>query len=259
MDGLAPQNELPCLIPAFNNPTYVRNMIGQLSAFPELKLFVLDNASTYPRILDLYEEIEAGRLGNARVIRLGCNAGPRAIWFQLETMPQYFCLTDPDLEINPDLPRDFVWRLAGLTEACQVGKAGFALNLADRDLMLDSKFRHIEGWMTIWDAEAKNWATPLPPCPDVGEPLYLANIDTTFAVYNKRYFDARDPWVAVRVAGNYTCRHLPWYRENKLSVEEETFYRQTTEFSYYLGDRPAIQMREVFARQDAFSPSLATP
>jgi hypothetical protein len=251
METSAPQNALPCLIPAFNNPTYVRGMLRQLSIFPELKLFVVDNASTYPPMLDLYREIEDGSHGEAAVIRLGCNAGPRTVWYHLDTMPLYFCLTDPDLEINPNLPSDFIWRLIELTETYQVGKAGFALSLADQDTMLDNKFRHIEGEMTIWEAEAKNWAVPLPPCPALGQPLYLANIDTTFAVYNKRYFNADSPWDAVRVAGSYTCRHLPWYRENHLPADEESYYRRTTEFSYYLGDRPAVQMREVFARQDA--------
>ncbi len=251
MKGSAPQVALPCLIPAFNNPTYVRNMLRQLAAFPELKVFVTDNASTYPPMLDLYHEIEAGRHGDARVVRLGCNAGPRAVWYHLDSMPTYFCLSDPDLELNPRLPRDFVWRLIELTETYQVGKAGFALSLSDKDSMLDNKVRHLEGWMTIWEAEARHWESPLPPCPSLRQPHYRAHIDTTFAVYNKRYFNVQKPWDAVRVAGSYSCRHLPWYRDNRLPAEEEVYYRQTTEFSYYLGDRPALQMREVFARQDA--------
>lgn len=244
---------IPCLIPAFNNPTYLRHTVSRLSRYGGLKLFILDNASSYGPALEFYAEVEAGLHGAARVLQLGCNAGPRAAWRSLDDMPQFFCITDPDLEFNPELPADFIGHLVDLTETFRIGKAGFALSLADRDLMLRGTFRHSEGWMTIWDAEAKHWRVPLPDDPAIGEPLYLATIDTTFALYNKRYFDADHPWDAIRVAGRYACRHLPWYVDNGLPAAEEAFYRAATEFSYYLGDRPAAQVRELFARQDALA------
>jgi Glycosyl transferase family 2 len=249
-DTAAEQCIVPCLIPAFNNPTYVRQTIAQLARFPDLKLFILDNGSTYGPMLEFCAEADRGRYGDTKVLRLGCNAGPRAAWYNLLDMPKFFCITDPDLELNPELPDDFVRRLIDLTEIYQIGKAGFALNLADRDRMWQNTFRHCEGWMTIWEAETRHWRVPLPDHPAIGEPLFLANIDTTFAVYNKTWFDIRHPWDAVRVAGRYTCRHLPWYKDTGLPAEEEEFYRQATEFSYYMGDRPARQVREVFAQQD---------
>jgi len=252
-DAQGRQAIVPCLIPAFNNPTYVRQAIARLSGFPTLKLFILDNASTYGPMREFCAEVDSGMHGNARLLRLDCNAGPRAVWSNLQSMPQFFCVTDPDLEFNPDLPGDFVRHLIDLTETYRVGKAGFALSLADRDLMLPARFRHCEGWMTIWEAEAKHWLAPLPDDPSIGDPLYRATIDTTFALYNKRYFDIEQPWDAVRVAGRYTCRHLPWYVDNGLPPGEEAFYRRATEFSYYTGDRPALQVRELFARQDALA------
>jgi hypothetical protein len=247
--------EMPCFIPAFNNPTYVRQVVQALSRFPNLKLVILDNASTYEPLLDLYSDIEAGRYGDVRVLRLGCNAGPRFIWYNasfLSSLPQFFCITDPDLEVNRDLPPDFLESLMELTETYMVGKAGFALSLAEPDLMIPSKFRHCEGWLTICEAEAKHWQVPLPALPS-GDPAYYATLDTTFAVYNRKYFDVKQPFEAVRVAGRFTCRHLPWYLSNGLPDDEETYYRRATEFSYYMGDRPAVQVRRLFAYQDALA------
>jgi hypothetical protein len=59
-------------------------------------------------------------------------------------------------------------------------------------------------------------------------------IDTTFAVYNKKYFRRDAPFEAVRVAGLFTCRHLPWYRDSRLPLQEEEFYRRTARVSTYL-------------------------
>jgi hypothetical protein len=248
---------MPCFIPAFNNPTYVRGILTQLSRFPGLKPVILDNASSYGPLLDLYAEVDAGRWDDARVIRLGCNAGPRAVWYNLTPMPRYFCITDPDLEFNENLPTDFLSYLMMLTETYTIGKAGFALSLDDKELMLENRFRHCEGLMTIREAEARHWQVALPPVASPGDrtsdPLYYATIDTTFALYNKKYFDPDNPFDAVRVAGRYACRHLPWYKNNGLSEDEEAFYRRSTEFSYYMGDRPALQVRKLFAHQDALS------
>jgi hypothetical protein len=63
---------------------------------------------------------------------------------------------------------------------------------------------------------------------------YKARIDTTFALYNKRYFDPQEPLEAIRVAGRFTCRHLPWYRDSGLTTAEEAQYRASQKFSLYL-------------------------
>lgn len=246
----AGQKVVPCFVPAFNNPTYVRQTIEQLSRFPALKPVVLDNASTYGPMVTLCDAIDAGRYGSTQALRLGCNAGPRAVWYNLDAVPRYFCITDPDLLFNETLPDDFLDELIDLTETYLIGKAGFALRIDDRKLMLQERFRHCEGRMTIWDAEAKNWQVPVPD-PAREDPIYLADIDTTFALYNKTHFDIAHPFDALRVAGRYTARHLPWYAESGLPAAEEAFYRRTAEFSYYMGDRPAMQVRRLFALQDA--------
>lgn len=40
--------------------------------------------------------------------------------------------------------------------------------------------------------------------------VYYADIDTTFALCNKKYFNN-----SIRVASNFTAKHLPWYYDSK--------------------------------------------
>lgn len=66
-----------------------------------------------------------------------------------------------------------------------------------------------------------------------GSSIYRAAIDTTFALYNKKYLDIINFYLACRIAGRYTCKHIPWYVESGLSANEETTYGATTKWSHY--------------------------
>jgi glycosyltransferase involved in cell wall biosynthesis len=246
---------VPVFIPAFNNPTYLRQILESLGRFPMLALVVLDNGSTYRPMQRLYEEIGP----DVSVWRLGRNLGPRAVLQDAAfyaSLPRHFCLTDPDLALNPSMPPDFPEILARVADRYRIGKAGFALDLSDRDRMVRTPFRHVTGWHRIWEHEAQHWQAPVPD-PTFEDPLYLANIDTTFALYDKAYFDPAEPFEAIRVAGRFTCRHLPWYVDNGLPADEERAYRESAEFSYFLGDRPAVQLRSLFAHQDTAAQAAA--
>jgi hypothetical protein len=119
-----------------------------------------------------------------------------------------FCVTDPDLILNPEMPEDFVAQLVALTERLSIGKAGLALDIAERSTMRQEDFLIGEHPWKIWDWEKQFWQDQLDPLPS-GDQVFRANIDTTFAVYNKRFFDRSDPLKAVRAAGRFTCKHLP--------------------------------------------------
>lgn len=130
------------------------------------------------------------------------------------------------------MPSNFVEYLIDLTEEYKTAKAGISLDIFNREDMLDDDFWINGKTYKIWEWEAQFWQHRL------RENIYLANIDTTFAVYNKKFlFDSRtltlDFFKAVRVAGPFTGKHLPWYRNNYLPTEEEYYYRQTNRHSYY--------------------------
>jgi hypothetical protein len=226
------QREVPIFIPSFNNPTYVRSMIDQLNARGLVNITVVDNASTSPE-MRAYLDNEV----RAIVVRLKSNRGPRDIYLNdanFVLLPDVFCVTDPDLELNPKLPVDFLARLVALTERYQIGKAGFALDVSDPEALRDDYLvKHGNKKYTIWEWEQRFWSKPIGELGSLGT-VYRASIDTTFAVYNKKYFRQGTHFQAVRVGGVFTCRHLPWYRDRSLPPAEERTYCDTQRFSFYL-------------------------
>ena len=224
--------EIPVFVPVFNNPTYAANMLRQLKTLGIRNVFLVDNASTFPGMNTFLDQVA----GEATVIRLPDNKGPHDLVLS-ETnyacLPDVFCVSDPDLQFNPAMPKDFLFDLLTLTNKFQVGKAGLALDLSDRHLMHDEKFLFGEHYYHIWEWEGQFWREPLDRLAD-GSLVYKSKIDTTFALYNKKYFKREYFWEALRVAGPYACRHLPWYRDTKLPALEDSHYRATQKFSYYM-------------------------
>lgn len=225
------QTEVPVLVPCFNNPTYLRNMVTQLRALRLRNIIIVDNASTYPPMVECLSSLSR----ELSVVSLTENKGARHISLDEKTyalLPQYFCVTDPDLEFNAQLPSDFLVELVCLTEKHAVGKAGFSLDISDRSQLREDDFWIGGKEIKIWEWEEQFWQEPLERL-NGEDQVYRAPIDTTFAVYNKKYLNRENPYEAMRVAGKYTCRHLPWYKETLLPEDEETFYRRTARFAYY--------------------------
>jgi glycosyltransferase involved in cell wall biosynthesis len=223
--------DTPILIPTFNNPTYLDGMLSQLRARMLSNILVIDNASTFPEMREYLSKLTA----DVRVIYLPENSGPRSILqadSNYASLPDVFCITDPDLELNADLPEDFLFQLLQLTEQYKVGKAGFSLDISNPEEMVQDHFVIGDSRCTIWDWEEQFWQRKLGTTLG-GDPVYDAGIDTTFALYNKKYFDRSTPLRAIRVAGRFQCRHLPWYRATRLSTDEEEYYRATQKHSFY--------------------------
>ena len=220
-------NLAPVIIPTFNNPTYLRGMVEQLSGCGLINLIIVDNASTFRPMLDYLGELS----DTHRVRMMTDNAGPRRTWEDREffdSLPNVFCVTDPDLRLNPALPRNFTDRLFELTTKYGIGKVGFALDISDRTMLRDEEFTIGGNQYQIWEWESQFWQDEVEPN------VFRASIDTTFALYNKNHFDVNAPISALRVAGDYTCQHLPWLKAATLPNDETDFYRETNIHSFYL-------------------------
>lgn len=225
--------DLPIFIPTFNNPSYCRMMVDQLLGLGLSRIILIDNASSSAEMRQLLDAMES----KANVIRLRHNAGPKYFarnWFFYLRLPQIFCVTDPDIQFNPGLPPDFLQTLAGLTEEHQIGKAGFALKIQDhhafRDITVNVKGQSHD--IVSW--ESQFWQQQIATT-KAGDPIYRADIDTTFALYNKKFFTRKKAgfYRAVRVAGDFTARHLPWYRDSGINLAEERAYAAAQKFSWY--------------------------
>lgn len=233
MFGKSTTAELPILIPVFNNPSYCRMMVHQLLERGLSRIILIDNASTSAEMWQLLSALEQ----KVRVIRLKRNMGPKYFarnWVFYLRLPPVFCVTDPDIQFNPHLPDDFLTTLLALTEEYQIGKCGFALSIQDhqefRDIQLNFKGQDYD--IVSW--ESQFWQRQIGTT-KTGDPVFLADIDTTFALYNKKFFRRAKLgfYHALRIGGDFTARHLPWYRESGIGQAEACDYAKTQKFSWY--------------------------
>jgi glycosyltransferase involved in cell wall biosynthesis len=221
-------SDVPIIVPAFNNPTYVSGMLAQLRNKGLRNIVVVDNGSTAENMSRCFEL--AGS-----VVQMGHNAGPHYFFenaSEFNALPDVFCVTDPDLRLNPQLPDDFLTVLIALTEEFGIGKAGFSLDISDTDAMRQDDFRNSSRICKIWEWEQQFWNERVATTVS-GDPIYRADIDTTFAVYNKKYFRFDSFNDALRVAGRFTCKHLPWYVDRGVTESEAAYYAATQRYSVY--------------------------
>jgi hypothetical protein len=209
------------LIPTFNNPTYLNNMLAQLAKMKWLNFLIIDSGSTFPDMLELMQN-----LPTSNKMILENNLGPRFFSENQEffkTLPDIFCVTDPDLEFNIQMPLNFAEKLTQISNEFQIGKVGLALDISVNLGIKSQKYILESKLQTIQEYERKYWEKPIKNVH--GLEIYEAPVDTTFALYNKRYFNpAKSFTKAFRVAGKFSAIHLPWL---------DTELRPTSEIDFY--------------------------
>jgi len=173
-----------------------------LAAAGHERIILLDNASTYPPLLEWYK-----RDCPHTVVRLGRNLGKLALWKAGLEPSEPFVYTDPDVVPTEDCPPDLVERLAHLLARHPVPKVGPGLFLDDVPPSLRS---------LSWERGPQINGREIEP----GARLSL--IDTTFALYRP---GIRFNLEAIRTDHPYQARHLSWYRE-KNPTDEDRFYLQ---------------------------------
>lgn len=191
---------IPIIIISHNNHQYVDNTIKQLRNIREdlLKdVIVMDNNSSDLDTLSYLNNLDVNVQFNKK------NEGP---WISpvinsvmYNVLPDRFIITDPDLEFNKSLPVNFMEILKDLSKKYSCSKIGFSLFIGDWKNMYSDMFYNIE--KQYWDRRIK----------DSQYELYDAPIDTTFCLVNKNGNGRQ-----IRVAGNFTARHYPWYKDEPI-------------------------------------------
>jgi hypothetical protein len=143
-------------------------------------------------------------------------------------LTKIFVYTDPDLELSPTLPKTFLDNLLEIQNIYKTYKVGCALTLLyDEDTILNKTscitkkpFRFNKSY-SIFEWEQQFWTRKLE---NNNYTLYSAALDTTFAIYNKEnyrgnFFDG------IRVAGNFSAIHLPWYPKfDLMNISQKKVY-----------------------------------
>ena len=221
------RSTIPIIVNSFNQPTYLLRMVARLVSQQFRNIWVIDQASTTSETRRALKLLETSSC--CRIYYLQGNNGPH--WFfgseLYKLAGDLFVYTDADLDLSEHLPSNFLTRLIQLTEKYQVGKAGCALALDDSHLFVD-RVTSVRGQ----NFSIKQWEERF--YRDLVEPdVYRAIIDTTFALYNKNLFEHDNFLKAVRVSGAWTARHLPWYRDKRVPLDEWDAYEKSTKHSHW--------------------------
>lgn len=210
---------IPVYINNFNRLTTTRKLAKWFDDVPGTELIIIDNASTYPPLLDWYVH-ECPY----KIVRLDGNGGHHAPWKQACVLhahthraifgSEWYIVTDPDLDLA-DVPKDLVdVLLSGFTVMPNAVKVGVSLEIDDLPPVHSERVR---SW------EQQFW-TRL-----VGDGFFQADIDTTLAIYRAETMHATAMTTnqgCLRTVRPYTARHMPWYLDPKNLSAEETYYFQ---------------------------------
>ncbi|HEX3605535.1 MAG TPA: glycosyltransferase family 2 protein [Candidatus Dormibacteraeota bacterium] len=209
--------DLPVFVNCRDRVTPLRALVDWLEGAGCTRIHLVDNASTYPPLLDYYAR------SPHTVVRLGRNVGHRAIWesgaVQEHAPGEHYVATDPDIVPVEDCPRDaLAWFRELLDRHPDRDKVGFGLRIDD----LPDRYR-FAGEVRAW--EGQFWTREVEPG------VYDAPIDTTFALHRPGTDFAAPgamPHTArsLRTGLPYVARHTAWYVDSDHPDDEERYYRE---------------------------------
>lgn len=200
--------DIPIVVICHNLVGDLRELVAWLERTGHQNLVLLDNASTYPPILEYLHSSQH------QVIRLQDNLGHESPWssglvdkFGRGTP---FVVTDPDVLPDESCPIDAVEHFQQLLlRYAEFDQAGFGLRIDD----IPAGYPHRE---TVIRWEQPFWANEIEPG------VFTAHIDTTFAAY--RPGTPYKVTEALRTGSPYLSRHLPWYRNPHRPDPETAYY-----------------------------------
>jgi len=209
---------VPIIIINFNQLFFLRQLVGFLLERGFKNVVVIDNKSTYPPLLDYYREM-ADRI---KVEYRENNEG-HPVFFRTPELQEkygkgYFVVTDSDIVPNINLPMDFMAQMMSVLDKhynC-INKVGFALDLEDIPDSYLPKDKVLK-----W--EKQFWEKPL------GNDMYEAGIDTTFALYKPKYprcFKNEHFIKSIRMAGPFTSQHGGWLLDSANLTDEQKYYNK---------------------------------
>lgn len=210
-----PPREIPELSPeeTFDLPIFIncRDRLGCLQKLVTWlldagyrRIYLLDNASTYPPLRAWYGEI--CKDPRVTLAQLRQNLGFQALWrsgllHQLDIQTPYV-YTDPDTVPIESCPKGLLARLYQLLRRYPfVDKVGPGLMTDDLPEKYDERsFSQVP----------------------MEEEVYFAPCDTTFALYAPLYHYTN--FMSLRTRGRLLVRHLPWYLDRAHLPEDEQYY-----------------------------------
>lgn len=224
--------DIPFIIPNFNQLTYLKNLISQVHwYYPDNWIYILDNGSSYKPLLEYYEYIQGNEALNASVSDFSGNDFIKNLNQFLEDNANefpYYIITDPDLQIHPATPPNFLEIFKAAIDSYGFHHAGFGL-ITDDIPSWNPKAGWIQGDekallqnpVTI-EHEGKSYQG------------FKAPIDTCFAMYKRSNGGWKAP-MSGEDWGNslrlFWAHHLPWYlHKDFLNPEMQNYFATCKRF-----------------------------
>ena len=212
-------SDIPIIINNKNRYTYLLKLVNYLEDRGYCNIYIIDNNSTYPPLLEYY------RITKHKVFKLKRNYGYLALWKSLiflNFIRSYYVYTDSDVLPIEDCPNDFLsYFLNILQNDISIKKIGFSLKYDDLPDSYNLKSKVIE-----W--ESKFYTKP------ISDFLFDSVIDTTFALY--RPFSGGGAKLnnkSYRTGYPYQAYHLPWYENSNNLNEEQIYYYKNSNYKTF--------------------------
>ncbi len=207
---------IPIIIISFNQLFYLKQLVTFLKKHKYTKIVIIDNNSTYKPLLEYFETLST----DVKIHKLKENFGHLVFWKNKKIFNKYskgyYMVTDADIVPDPDCPPDFVRYLKKVLERNQkITKVGFSLKIDDIPDTNPNKQKVINWESKFWENQNK-------------EGNYLADIDTTFALYRPGYYyKQKGFYAAIRTRWPYQAKHGGWYLDIANLSEEQVLYFAT--------------------------------
>lgn len=200
---------IPIFIVSYNRLSYLKELIKVLEEKGYNNIYIIDNNSTYPPLIEYYKSIQYN------VIYLEKNLGHMAFWKSNlfdKYRNDFYVVTDPDVIPLEECPSDFLELFFKILEKYPfVRKVGFSLKIDDSPV--DNVFAN-----EVYNWEKQFYKNKL-------NNMYYASIDTTFALYlPDKFYKSGKFFRAFRTSYPYMARHLPWYKKGTDVTEEDIYY-----------------------------------
>lgn len=202
--------EIPVIINNFNRYTMLVKLIEALEKRNYTNIYIIDNNSTYPPLLEYYKECPY------KIFRLDKNLGFKALWkskISKQLCNDYYIYTDSDVVPIEECPDNFIDKMFTLLKKY---KYAYKIGLS---LRIDNLPDHYKFKQKVINAERMDHLTKNE------DDLYRRATDTTFALYRPRVKLSRSRYAeAYRTSYPYQAEHLPWYMNSDNLPEEELYY-----------------------------------
>lgn len=193
----------PIVIINYNTLTFLKNFLKQIHMYGLTDhIIILDNHSSYPLLLEYYDELSNTNYIKYTIHRLEKNYGHRVYYEHPDLLPDQYILSDPDLELSNKMSKTVIDSFFEISNKYQAHKVGCALDLEDYDYFIKGPYRDL--FMSIENTYYQNQIEN-----DLGFELFHAPIDTTFCFVNNKIKNN----LHIRVGGDLKAKHLPWYED----------------------------------------------